>query len=69
MLRTILWSLLAAYLLAIGLWHSAAAPVSLMFAGLAVVIGLVPAYAWAIAAAAIWWRHRQTTVVIQPATA
>ncbi|NUQ97524.1 MAG: hypothetical protein HOY79_13550 [Streptomyces sp.] len=63
MLRTILWSLLAAYLIAIGLWHSAAAPVSLAFAGLAVLIGLVPAYVWVVAVGAIWWRHRRTTVV------
>ncbi|MGW1160385.1 hypothetical protein ACWD48_19635 [Streptomyces sp. NPDC002519] len=68
MLRTALWSLLAAYLIAVGIWHSAAAPVSLVFAGLAVLIGLVPAYVWALAAVAIWWRHRRT-VVIQPVTA
>jgi hypothetical protein len=68
MLRTIFWLLLAAYLITIGLWHAAAAPVSLAFAGLAVLIGLVPAYVWALAAGAIWLRHRRT-VVIQPATA
>jgi hypothetical protein len=68
MLRTILWLLLAAYLIAVGLWHGAAAPASLAFAGLAVLIGLVPAYVWVLAAGVIWWRHRRT-VVIQPATA
>ena len=66
MLRTILWSLLAAYLLAIGLWHSAAAPVSLMFAGLAVLVGLVPAYVWAVAVGVVWWRHRRTTPMRMP---
>jgi hypothetical protein len=67
MLRTILLSLLVTYLIAVGLWHGAAAPVSIAFAGLAVLIGLVPVYVWALAAGAIWLRHRRT-VVIQTAT-
>lgn len=64
MLRTVSWLLLAAYLITVGLWHGAAAPVSVMFAGLAFLIGLVPAYFWALAAIAAWWRHRRTAVVI-----
>jgi hypothetical protein len=68
MFRTILLSALVGYLIAVGLWHGAAAPISLLFAGLAVLIGLVPAYVWALAAGAIWLWHRRT-VVIQPATA
>jgi hypothetical protein len=68
MLRTLLLSLLAAYLIAVGIWPAAAAPVSLAFAGLAVLVGLVPGPVWALAAGAIWWRHRRT-VVIQPAAA
>ena len=68
LLRVILWSFLAAYLITVGLWHGAAAPVSIAFAGLAFLIGLVPAYVWAVAIGAAWWRHRQTAVVIQPAT-
>jgi hypothetical protein len=68
MLRTVFWLFLAAYLVTIGLWHAAAAPVSLAFAGLAVLAGLVPTYLWVFAAGAVWLRHRRT-VVIQPATA
>lgn len=68
MLRTILWSLLAAYLIAVGIWHGADAPVSLAFTGLGHLIGLVPKPVWVLAALAVWLWHRRT-VVIQPATA
>jgi hypothetical protein len=66
MLRTILWLLLAAYLISVGIWPAAAAPVSLAFAGVAVLIGLVPGPAWLIAVAAVWWRHRRTAPMTMP---
>ena len=58
MLRIIAIALLVAYLITVGLWHGAAAPVSLAFAGLAWLLGLVPAYIWVLAAAAIWLKFR-----------
>lgn len=67
MLRTILLAVLSLYLITVGLWPAAAAPISLAFAGLAVLIGLVPGYVWAVAAGVVWLRHRRT-VVIEPAT-
>ncbi|MEU8642281.1 hypothetical protein AB0C91_10220 [Streptomyces sp. NPDC048674] len=64
MLRIIAWLLLTAYLITVGLWHPAATPVSTAFAGLAFLIGLVPAYAWAITAGALWWRHHHSRTVV-----
>ncbi|MFF2475104.1 hypothetical protein [Streptomyces sp. NPDC058066] len=58
MFRIIVWSLIAAYLLAVGIWPSAAAPVGLAFAGLGVVLTAIPAPVIAVAAALIWLRHR-----------
>ena len=68
LLRVIAVALLGLYLMAVGIWPAAAAPVSLAVAGLAVLIGLVPGYVWALAAGVVWLRHRRT-VVIEPATA
>lgn len=63
MLRTILLTVASLYLITVGLWPAAAAPVSLAFAGLAVLIGLVPTYVWALAAGAVWLKHRWTAVI------
>lgn len=59
MLRYILWSLIAAYLISVGLWPAAAAPVSLALAGLAALVGLVPGYVWLLAGGIAWLRHRR----------
>lgn len=57
--RTVLWSVIAIYLIVIGLWSSAVAPLVLATAGLAVVIGAIPAPVLALAAAVIWLKHRR----------
>jgi hypothetical protein len=61
MLRFIAWLLLAAYLLVVGLWPAAAAPVGVVFHGLGVVIAAIPLPVLALAAVVVWeWRHRHT---------
>lgn len=66
MFRIIAGLLLAAYLLVVGLWPSAAAPVGLAFAGLVVVGGAIPGPVWLLVAVVAWLKHRPTTT---PATA
>jgi hypothetical protein len=56
--RVLLWSLLAAYLIVIGLWSTAAAPIVLALAGLATVLATVPGPVWALAAVAAWLKHQ-----------
>jgi hypothetical protein len=56
--RVLLWSLLVAYLIVIGLWASAAAPVVLVLAGLATVLAAVPGPVWAFAAGIAWLVRR-----------
>jgi hypothetical protein len=68
MLRIALWALAALYLLLVGLWPAAAAPIGLATAGAAVVIGLIPAHILALAAGALWLKYR-TTHTAKPPTA
>lgn len=60
-MRYILYSLLAAYLLVVGLWPAAAAPVSLAFAGLNVVLSLISGPGLVLLAVAGWLRFRNTS--------
>lgn len=64
MFRFIAWVLLALYLLVVGLWPPAAAPLALMLAGLAVVAALIPGPAWALAAAIAWHRSRSNRTAV-----
>jgi hypothetical protein len=67
MLRYIAWSLLAAYLLVVGLWPAAVTPVGVVFHGLGVVLAAIPLPVIALAGVAAWERrHRHTP---KPATA
>ena len=69
MLRTILIALMGLYLIAIGLWPAAAAPIAAGVAGLAVIGGLIPGWAW-LGLGFIAWRKTQpatVTVPVQPA--
>lgn len=66
MFRIIAWSLLAAYLLVVGLWPSAAAPVALAFDGLGAVIAAIPGPVLLLAAVIAWLKHRPAP---KPATA
>ncbi|MEU5477473.1 hypothetical protein [Streptomyces mirabilis] len=51
-MRFILWSLLAAFLIVVGLWPAAAAPVVLASAGLTVVVAKIPGVLLLVAAVA-----------------
>jgi len=66
MFRVIRWLLLAAYLLVVGLWPAAAAPVTLAFDGLGAVIAAVPGPVLLLAAVVAWLKHRPAP---KPATA
>ncbi|GAB2718250.1 hypothetical protein [Streptomyces bullii] len=56
--RVLLWSLLAAFLIVVGLWPAAATPIGLAAAGAAVIVGLIPGPVLALAAVAVWLKHR-----------
>ena len=69
MLRTILLAIAGLYLIAVGLWPTAAAPVHLLFAGLAVLVGLVPGAVWALVAVVVWLVLKDRPAPTRPATA
>jgi hypothetical protein len=56
--RVLLVALLGVYLIAIGLWPAALAPVNLGFAGLAAILAAVPGPAWLLLAGIAWLKHR-----------
>lgn len=60
MLRIVAWALLALYLLTVGLWSAAIAPVTATFAGFGAILGAVPTSAWLLAAVITWLRLRPT---------
>jgi len=62
MLRILAWSLLAAYLITVGLWPAAIAPVSLAFAGLGAAVAAIPGPVLALAAGVAWLKHRPAPV-------
>jgi len=65
MFRIVAWSLLAAFLIAVGLWPAAAAPVALAFGGLAVIVGKIPGVVLIGLAAIAYLRYKPA----RPATA
>ncbi|MFG3046267.1 hypothetical protein ACGFZR_15225 [Streptomyces sp. NPDC048241] len=69
MLRIIRWSFLAAYLIVVGLWSAAAAPVALLATGVAVILTAVPMPVWLLATGAtlLALNRQQPTPTIQPA--
>jgi hypothetical protein len=60
MFRFIAWAVLALYLLIVGLWPSAAAPVGLAFEGLGAVAASIPGPALLLLAGIAWLRHKPT---------
>lgn len=58
MLRILLIALLGLYLIAVGIWPAALAPVSLAFVGLAAILGAVPGPAWLLLGGIAWLKHR-----------
>ncbi len=67
MFRYTAWALLALYLLTVGLWPAALAPVTLALAGLAAVIAAIPPSVLLLAAVVVWLKNRPTPT--KPATA
>jgi hypothetical protein len=60
MLRIILIVLLGLYLIVVGLWPAAAAPVSLLLAGLAAIVSLVPGPVWLLGAGVALVKNQPT---------
>ncbi|WPO70220.1 hypothetical protein [Streptomyces sp. KN37] len=58
MLRIIAWALLALYLLVVGLWPAALAPITLAFTGAGVVLAAIPGPVLLAVAAIAWLKHR-----------
>ena len=46
MLRILLIALLGLYLMVVGIWPAAAAPVAALLSGVAVLLGLIPKFVW-----------------------
>ena len=67
MSRLILWSLLAAFLLLVGLWPAALAPVHLAAFGAAALIASIPSKVLALGAGALYLKFRHQPA--RPATA
>ncbi|MFI8206874.1 hypothetical protein [Streptomyces sp. NPDC085937] len=60
MIRIVLWALAALYLLLVGLWPPALAPVALALSGGATLIAAVPGVVW-VALGVIAWLKRKPT--------
>lgn len=58
MIRKLRWPALALFLVIVGLWPAAAAPVALMGAGAAALIAAIPGPALLLIAAIAWLKHR-----------
>jgi hypothetical protein len=58
MFRMLLIVLLGVYLVAVGLWPSAAAPVAAALTGAAVILGLIPGPVWLGLGAIAWLKRR-----------
>lgn len=64
-MRFILWSLIAAFLIVVGLWPAAVAPIALAFTGAAVVLGKIPGVVLVAVGVIAYLKHRPA----RPATA
>jgi hypothetical protein len=62
MRRYVPFALLGLYLIVVGLWPAALAPVSLAVAGLAAVIAAIPGSVLALAVVAAWLKYRPAPV-------
>lgn len=60
MFRIVLWAIAALYLLLVGLWPAALAPVTLTLAGLGAVIATIPPSVLILAAVVAWLKNRTT---------
>lgn len=60
MFRTLRWLPLALFLIVVGLWPAAAAPISLAATGAAVIITAIPGPVFLAVAVIAWLKHRPT---------
>ncbi|WP_442803639.1 hypothetical protein OG411_29930 [Streptomyces pseudogriseolus] len=60
MIRIALWVLAALYLLLVGLWPAALAPVALALSGATTLIAAVPGVVWVAAGVIAWLKHKST---------
>jgi hypothetical protein len=58
MFRYVRWLLLVGFLIVVGVWPSAAAPIDLAATGAAVILAAIPGPVLALAAVAAWLKHR-----------
>jgi hypothetical protein len=56
----VLWLLAAVFLIVVGLWPAAAAPIGLAASGVAVILGAIPGPVLVLAAVVAWLKHRPT---------
>jgi hypothetical protein len=56
--RTLRWLLLIAFLIVVGLWPTALAPVTLALAGAAAVLATIPASVWLAVGVIAWLKHK-----------
>jgi hypothetical protein len=60
MIRIALWLALFAFLVVVGVWPAAAAPVTLAFAGAAAVLAAIPGPVWIAIGVIAWLKHKPT---------
>ncbi|NUS09591.1 MAG: hypothetical protein HOV97_44330 [Nonomuraea sp.] len=65
MFRVVAWTFLALFLLLVGAWPAAAAPVSLAFAGAGVIASKIPGVVLLGAGVVAWRRHRPTPAPVK----
>lgn len=58
MFRTVCWPLLAVFLVLVGLWPAAAAPIGLAATGAAVILAAIPGPVLLAAAVIGWLKHK-----------
>lgn len=59
--RYVRWLLLAAFLIVVGLWPAAAAPIGLAATGAAVILAAIPGPVLLAGGVIAWLKHRPTT--------
>lgn len=62
MFRTVRWLLLALFLVLVGVWPAAAAPIALAATGAAVILSAIPGPVLLLAAAVGWLKHKPAPV-------
>jgi hypothetical protein len=62
MFRSVRWLLLALFLVLVGLWPAAAAPIDLAATGAAVILGAIPGPVLLLAAGVAWLKHKPAPV-------